>query len=290
MAGPAGATGQGGGAIGATWRFVRRGYGWSSWLALAVLVSLAAFVGYRWSDLADANGRFDALLFGTWIFMGALLCWAPSARRDFVLLAVGLGGGATIEWWGTNSRVWHYFTDERPPPWIIPAWPIAALTIDRMARITARFLDERARGRAPAPASRVTAVYYVVVLAFVGWMSWFVWPTIDVTATRVVIGLMLLVTFVGPRPRRDLTLFGCGAALGVFLETWGTSRECWTYYTREVPPPVAVVAHGFAAIAFARVHEVADAVLGVLLKAVGIAARPRLEMGVSEDGTGESLG
>ena len=41
--------------------------------------------------------------------------------------------------------------------------------------------------------------------------------------------------------------FAAGAGLGYFLEVWGTTRECWTYYTRETPPLFAVLAHGMAA-------------------------------------------
>jgi len=40
--------------------------------------------------------------------------------------------------------------------------------------------------------------------------------------------------------------------LGYFLERWGTTRECWTYYTHATPPLFAVLAHGMAAVAFWR--------------------------------------
>jgi hypothetical protein len=46
--------------------------------------------------------------------------------------------------------------------------------------------------------------------------------------------------------------FIAGAGLGYFLERWGTTRECWTYYTRQTPPLFAVMAHGMAAVAFWR--------------------------------------
>ena len=46
--------------------------------------------------------------------------------------------------------------------------------------------------------------------------------------------------------------FTAGAAVGIFLEYWGTSRHCWTYWTKEIPPAEAVLAHGFASVAFAR--------------------------------------
>lgn len=46
--------------------------------------------------------------------------------------------------------------------------------------------------------------------------------------------------------------FAAGAGLGYFLELWGTTRECWTYYTLQTPPLFAVLAHGMAAVAFWR--------------------------------------
>ena len=56
--------------------------------------------------------------------------------------------------------------------------------------------------------------------------------------------------------RRDVVLFLAGAGLGIFLEYWGTSRGCWIYWTQDIPPPIAVVAHGFASITFNRAIEV----------------------------------
>ena len=51
-------------------------------------------------------------------------------------------GGLVIEAWGTQTLLWTYYTAERPPLWIIPAWPIASLTIDRLARLADRLLPE----------------------------------------------------------------------------------------------------------------------------------------------------
>ena len=67
---------------------------------------------------------------------------------------------------------------------------------------------------------------------------------------------MVGIASVGVRPRWDVALMAAGTSMGIFLEYWGTSRQCWTYYTGEVPPPVAVLAHGFASIAFSRALQV----------------------------------
>lgn len=242
--------------------YVWQRYDRRSLWALGALVLTGGVVGYRWSDLLDANGTMDWLLTGIWVGMAALLAWNVSARRDLLLLAVGLAGGGLIEWWGTTSQVWRYFTDERPPLWILPAWPVAALTAERMALMLDHGISviERRRGRL---SERVfTVLYWLVLPGFVAGMAWFVWPTVHVTSTRAVLLLMVTLTLLGREHRRDVTVFAAGAGLGIFLEYWGTSRQCWIYYTHEVPPLMAVLAHGFAAIAFVRGADLCERVFG----------------------------
>jgi hypothetical protein len=171
-----------------------------------------------------------------------------SPRRDLVLLAVGFAGGGVIEWWGTTSQIWTYFTLERPPLWILPAWPIAAVAIDRMSQLLDRVVSLAAPGRELPFA----AAYWLLLPLFVLAMVAFARHTIELASTQVVIALMVGVTLRCTDPRRDVMIFLSGSLLGVFLEYWGTSRECWTYYTGQVPPPVATFAHGFASVAFGR--------------------------------------
>jgi hypothetical protein len=52
--------------------------------------------------------------------------------------------------------------------------------------------------------------------------------------------------------RFALVTFIAGSGLGYYLELWGTTRECWTYYTYQTPPLFAVLAHGMAAVTFWR--------------------------------------
>ena len=58
-----------------------------------------------------------------------------------------------------------------------------------------------------------------------------------------------------------LLTFAAGAGLGYFLELWGTTRQCWTYYTLQTPPLFAVLAHGMAAVAFWRAGLVLESLL-----------------------------
>jgi hypothetical protein len=242
------------------WEFLRAGWDRRSLVALGLLFGVGGLVGYRWSDLIDPSGGMDWLLAGTWLWMAAMLTWRVSLRRDLVFLAVGFVGGGVIEWWGTYSRIWTYFTLERPPLWILPAWPIATLAIDRMARILDHAVEQVASPRG-APVVGYWLAYWICVPSFVVAMIAFSRHTMHIVPTQVVVSLMIGVTLACRDPRRDFTLFAAGSLLGIFLEYWGTSRQCWTYYTEQVPPPVATVAHGFAAIAFARGADAMNRVL-----------------------------
>ena len=103
-------------------------------------------LGYIWWPLAkeylsyiDWNGEWwlylDWLLLGIFLCMSLLIMAGADLRVDLRIILVGLIGGLVIESWGTQTNLWHYYTAERPPLWIIPAWPIASLSIDRLVRI-----------------------------------------------------------------------------------------------------------------------------------------------------------
>ena len=215
---------------------------------VVALTFLYASVGWRYRELVEPEYVADALLWALWLVMTGAIAWRFRLVEDGSLMLVAAVGGFVIEWWGTNTNLWHYFTSERPPLWIVPAWPVATIAIDRMA------------GLLGGATRRLAFGYWAILPAFVIVMTSFAWPTIDVPATRVVIALMVGVVAVRATPERDVTLFVCGSLLGIVLEYWGTSRQCWTYYTGEVPPPEAVFAHGFASVAFGRAHRLLEPV------------------------------
>lgn len=229
-----------------TLRAVATRYDRRSLVALGCLAVVYVGVAVVWHDLIDLRRGMDWLLAGIWAFMTALLVWDIRPRRDLPLVVVGFFGGLVIEWWGTTTNLWHYYTAERPPVWILPAWPVAALAIDRIARV----LDHLA----PAWTSRLPIL--LLNAAFTGWMAWFAQPTWGILSTRVVLVGMVGITLTAMEPRRELLVFVAGALLGISLEYWGTSRWCWIYYTEQIAPPVAIVAHGFASVAFTRGTQV----------------------------------
>jgi hypothetical protein len=154
--------------------------------------------------------------------------------------------------------LWHYYTAERPPLWIIPAWPIESLSIDRITR----FLDygvqrlqtlvsKRIQSRETLD-SVVKILYWLTFALFLVLMVIFVTPTFDKSYTWLSLGLCILLILTPTDHRYALLTFIAGSGLGYYLELWGTTRECWTYYTYQTPPLFAVLAHGMAAVAFWR--------------------------------------
>src|SRR5512142_2502329 len=76
----------------------------------------------------------DWLLLEIFGFMSVTIISRANLKTDLLIVFVGICGGLAIESWGTQTNLWHYYTAERPPLWIIPAWPIASLSIDRITR------------------------------------------------------------------------------------------------------------------------------------------------------------
>ncbi len=173
----------------------------------------------------------DWLLLGIFGFMSVTIISRANLKTDGLIIFVGVCGGLAIESWGTQTNLWHYYTAERPPLWIIPAWPIASLSIDRTTR---------------------ALLYWLTFASFLSLMLIFIAPTFDKSFTWLSFGLCILLILTPTDYHFALLTFIAGSGLGYYLELWGTTRECWTYYTHQTPPLFAVLAHGMAAVAFWR--------------------------------------
>lgn len=219
---------------------------------------------YIWWPLAeevlayiDWNGPWwlymDWLLLGVFLFMSITIVARANLKTDVLIVFVGICGGLAIESWGTQTNLWHYYTAERPPLWIIPAWPIASLSIDRITRFL-NWTIERAskRFRLGNLQSPISVLYWLTSASFLTLMLVFVSPTFDKSYTWFSLILCILLILTPTDHRFALLTFIAGAGLGYYLELWGTTRECWTYYTFQKPPLFAVLAHGMAAVAFWR--------------------------------------
>ena len=248
--------------------------GWtrhSSYL-LAAFVLVCGSIIYLWWPLATQvlatiqwNGpwwrTFDWLLVGIYAVMTLLIMARADLKRDALIVFVASIGGLVIEAWGTQTRLWFYFTAERPPLWIIPAWPIATLAIDRITRALAHLL--------PKGADRFyQALYWLTFLGFFGLMLSFVAPSLPRLMTVAALLLVALLILTPTDARMAFLIFLAGTGLGYFLELWGTTRQCWTYYTFQTPPLFAVLAHGMAAVSFWRA--------GLLVKTVLAKVQPFL--------------
>lgn len=248
----------------------------SGYLLLSLFFATIVLIALVWWPLVEDyvgswDPRFpwwlqvDWLLLGIFAAMTLLIVIGADLRRDAAIVAVGLMGGLVIESWGTQTGLWTYYTAERPPLWIIPAWPVASLAIDRLARM----LEGHLNGIGRLPASLLYAAGFGL---FAVLMIPFVWPTrhLSLTITALILCAFLIVT--PAHVRATLAIFVAGSALGYFLELWGTTRACWTYYTLETPPAFAVLAHGMAAVAFWR----SGLALAALWAAIRSRARSRL--------------
>ncbi len=232
--------------------------GWTraSYYLLSAFLLTVFLIAYIWWPLAeellayvDWQGPWwlymDWLLLGIFAVISLLIMSGADLRRDALIVGVGLAGGLAIEAWGTQTNLWFYYTHERPPLWIIPAWPIASLAIDRIVRFLARLF--------PAPSERLYRLsYWLVFLNFFALMLVFIAPTLDKSLTWAASLLTVAFILTPTNHRTALLTFIAGSALGYFLEYWGTTRECWTYYTFQKPPLFAVLAHGMAAVSFWR--------------------------------------
>jgi hypothetical protein len=247
---------------------------------------------YIWWPLAeeylayvDWNGPWwlymDWLLLGIFGFMSLTIVARADLKADALIVFVGTCGGLAIESWGTQTNLWHYYTAERPPLWIIPAWPIASLSIDRITRLLdfgLQRLHSLVQSR-EALHSAFKSLYWATFASFLTLMLVFVSPTFDKSYTWLSLALCVILTLTPTDYRYAFLTFVAGTGLGYFLELWGTTRECWTYYTYQTPPLFAVLAHGMAAVAFWR----AGLILKMLWRRVDL-SKPRQEPVWSEVG------
>ncbi len=242
-----------------SWKRIAATLGWtrSSYFLMSAFLATLLVIMVVWWPLAEAYliqfdpsrslwVQIDWLLLGNFAAMSLLIMAGADLKADALIVLVGLAGGLAIEGWGTQTELWTYYTVERPPLWIIPAWPIASLSIERLVRL----LHHRVPELAP---KMFTVLYWMILPVFYALMLAFVWPTLDKSLTLMAL-IACALMIVSPTDHRLTVLtFVAGSGLGYFLERWGTTRYCWIYYTWQTPPLFAVLAHGMASVAFWRV-------------------------------------
>jgi hypothetical protein len=266
--------------------------GWSrsSSVLLGGFFLICGLIAYIWWPLAqealayvDWNGPWwlyiDWLLLAIFTFMSLTIIAHANLEHDALIVLVGMFGGLVIESWGTQTNLWHYFTAERPPLWIIPAWPIASLSIDRISRMMDWGINRLSKQNTTEHDGRRIGIlsfafdhvseilkylYWIIFIGFFGLMLFFVVPTIGKSYTVLALLLVAILSLTPTNHRYAVLTFLAGSGLGYFLELWGTTRQCWTYYTFQTPPFFAVLAHGMAAVAFWRAGLMVKKVWGDL--------------------------
>ncbi len=229
-------------------------------LTIFLIVYIRWPLAEEYLKYVDWNGEWwrymDWLLLGIFGFMSITIIARANLKADLLIVFVGICGGLAIESWGTQTNLWHYYSAERPPLWIIPAWPIASLSIDRITRVL-NFITTKGtkytRDLWWNPfVFNFKTLYWITFASFLSLMLVFVAPTFDKSYTWLALILCILLILTPTNYQYALLTFIAGSALGYYLELWGTTRECWTYYTLQTPPLFAVFAHGMAAVAFWR--------------------------------------
>ncbi len=234
---------------------MKRVFYWSrtSTTLIGVFLLVIFVIGYVWWPLlADYIRQYnpeiplwrqiDWLLIGNFLVMSLLITLNADLKHDIPFAFIALAGGFIIEAWGTLSGLWTYYTYETPPLWIVPAWPIAALSVNRLYLIFKHWTRN-------IPEKWFNGAYWPIFGSFSILLLNFVWPTLSHPLTVFALIICALVMFTTKQKRDALLILGVGSALGYFLERWGTTRLCWTYYTGGFPPFFTVIAHGMASIA-----------------------------------------
>lgn len=144
-------------------------------------------------------------------------------RKDALRVALGFAAGYLAEAWGTRLGLWRYYTGEKPPLWIVPAWPLGALVIERTA---ARWAPAFSRLSGAARKS-LYALGTACVLSFFLLMAW---PVLGQPSTWAVLAVVLWALFWRLSPERDLPVLAAGMLCVLFADTWGTTNNCWHYW------------------------------------------------------------
>ncbi|MBZ0269084.1 hypothetical protein K8I85_13075 [bacterium] len=164
---------------------------------------------------------YGVVLAGLLGFVTWIIARRPRPREDaaIVLFATALGWAA--EAWGTRSGLWSYYTGETPPLWIVPAWPLGAIVVSRVADAIERISAPPAwMLRAHVMLATVTLAVFVV----------FVRPTWTSPWTAAAFGVLLAAFALRPRPERDVPFVLAGLVCVFFADFWGTGSACYRYH------------------------------------------------------------
>jgi len=188
----------------------------------STLASLAAGQGPRLKVI------FEIVLFAFILFLTIrAIPLAADPVTDCLTVLVTSFFGFLAELWGTQSGLWTYYTGEKPPYWIVPAWALGVLVVERLAR--------RA-GEQPGGVFaklRSDNFYRAWVLLFYCVFVPFIATKLSAPACVLPILLTAAVLFPGKKHRTRYTrILFTGTVCVFFADLWGTTNHCWTYHTQ----------------------------------------------------------
>lgn len=188
-----------------------------------------------WTIFQRGGAQRLSILFQAVLFAAILAAtfWILTRRTDppgdLKAFCAAVLLGACVESWATRTGLCVYYTGERPPLWILPAWGLGALLIDRLGErlrsAWAGSIGKKTREQAYWTASGA------VIAAFVffsrpAWTSW---------GTPLLLFIVLAALFARPDPAEDFWPLAAGMAAVFFVDLWGTEARCWRYYLQTEP-------------------------------------------------------
>ncbi|MBT5032769.1 MAG: hypothetical protein HOM55_10795 [Proteobacteria bacterium] len=144
---------------------------------------------------------------------------------DLAVVLTGLAIGYMVEAWGTRYGLWSYYTNEKPPLWIIPVWPLGALLTDRVNTIWGNIFSNHCHR------ATVTRCYWFVAISFLAIIVIFTLPASSNPATYIGILLLGITLTYRPQPETYFPLLIIAAILVLPADYWGTASDCWHYYS-----------------------------------------------------------
>lgn len=211
--------------------------------ALAVVALMALIAVGRWDLVMGAVAQslhglrtrplaMLAISSSAIVFIGILILtlrvipMKVDPKRDAVKFVIALIGGYVIELWGTRNGLWVYYTGEVPPLWIVPAWPLGTLIVERMAiRAKERYGTRLGNGA-------VIGYWTLAVLSPLV-VTWFAWGSMNDPLTVIIIAAFLISLFVKPNPKEDFWILIGGKFYVFFVAFWGATNNCWRYHVQD---------------------------------------------------------
>ncbi len=213
---------------------------------LTILLLFAAIAVVRW-DLAGrqleiaravwaqggvAAGAMVAAVVSFFALLG-FVAWVasrrPSPRRDAWAVGIAFLLGYGIEAWGTRTGLYAYYTGETPPLWIVPAWPLGVLVVDRIATRAREWIAARGSSRGAGGRGAVRT-YWALAVVTMAFFLVFVRPAWSSPITWLVAVLLALALFLRADPEHDLWTLLAGYACVFLADAWGTGSACYEYY------------------------------------------------------------